>query len=456
MIKENLKNKILDSLDELVFLTDENFNIQWFNEPAKKIFVSEISGRNLHEILNIPSENFKNNTEIESAIFNKKNEKLFFTHKLIKTGVLKKESTYLIISRNITDKLRDKNLLRSMIQSENLLTKIVSKTSGMMAYTDSQGFILMHNESFAKFHENINPKNTERVKNIKQINLAELYLDSISSGKENFIAAFENCKKGIESKTEIWTNKNNNLRLFEVFFQPIIQNMEIVTGIIFNSNDITERVQLEARILEVIHTERKKIGISLHDDLGHDLLAVAIKSRLIYDKLKKISPELSEGVREIETSIKLAIDEVRRLSRGLIPYKNNGLDLKEMLDAISITIEKEYKLKCNFSIDKKIDISDESIIKELFYIIDEAVLNSLKHSECSLISIEMYQENNMIILRIIDDGKGISHNNAKKAGVGLEIMNYRARALGGGLEITGNPTGGTTITCIFSPVKIQV
>ncbi len=339
---------------------------------------------------------------------------------------------------------------KTSINMIELNQRIVSKAPGMTAYTDSEGFILMHNESFAKFHNNIS------LKKLKQTDLLALYLDSISLGKENFIAAFEKSKKGIESKTEIWIKKKNNLRLLEVFFYPIIQNLNITIGIIFNSNDITERVQLEARILEVIHTERKKIGISLHDGLGHDLLAVAIKSRLIYDKLKQASPELAEGVREIETSIKVAIDEVRCLSRGLMPYKNSGLDFKEMLDAISLTIEKEYKLKSNFSIDKNIKISDESIIQEIFYIIDEAVLNAFKHSKCSLISIEMYQENNMIILKIVDNGKGIPHNQIKKKGVGLEIMNYRARALGGGLKITDNPAGGTTITCIFSPVKIQV
>jgi PAS domain S-box-containing protein len=331
----------------------------------------------------------------------------------------------------------------------DLNKKIVSKTSGMMAYTDPDGKVIMHNEAFAAFHSE---------KTLLKENKPEflhLYTDSISSGRENFITAFEMCKKGVESKTEIWINKNNSLRLLEVFFHPILQSRENITGIIFNSNDITERVQLEARILEVIHTERKKIGISLHDDLGHDLLAVAIKSRLIYDKLKTIYPELSEEVKEIETSIKYAIDEVRRLSRGLIPYKNSGLDFREMLDAIALTIERDYNLECSFTIDQSISINDESIIKEIFYIIDEAVMNSLKHSSCSRITIKMRRENNMIMLKIIDNGKGIDNNKSHFEGVGLEIMNYRARTLGGGLEISRNPEGGTIIKCIFSPVKIQ-
>jgi len=617
MIKDSLKNQILDSLNDIIFLTDENFKIEWCNSPGIKFFGSDIQGKNLTEIINLkPDVLLQNRRGMESAVLNKANQNHFFSSRLISAGYLAKESSFLVICRDITDKTGNENLLRSMIQFENLLTrialesgnipaeqidsqfnrilmfigefalidrayialispgkeeieiryewtsplftptiksvkarhlpyswsrkkrteiimlpdvrkakypsgvshdlvfsrettsallvplyqygkllgylgfssskkiskfpqeltsafkitaeiiinlfekkssldlidlnkKIISKTSGMMAYTDPAGNVLMYNESFAVFHSE---KNLLKIRNPE---LIQLYIDSISSGKENFAAAFDKCKKGSEAKTEIWINKNNSLRLLEIFFHPVFKSGENITGIIFNSNDITERVQLEARILEVIHTERKKIGISLHDDLGHDLLAVAIKSRLIYDKLKNISPELSQEVREMETSIKYAIDEVRRLSRGLIPYKNSGLDFLEMLDAVALTIERDYKLECDFTIDKSIIIQDESIIKEIFYIIDEAVMNSLKHSSCSRITIEMSRENNMIMLKIADNGKGINKNKSHIEGVGLEIMNYRARALGGGLEISSNPDGGTIIKCIFSPVKIK-
>ncbi len=617
MIKDNVKNQILNSLNDIIFITDENFKIEWINSPGIKFFGSSLTGKNLAETINVKHDDLlQSRTDIESAVLSKAKQKHLFSSRLITTGNLKKESSFLVICRDITEKTKNENLLRSMIQFENLLTrialesgnipaekidsqlnrilmfigefalidrayiallsadgekieikyewtspffkatinctqsshipyswsrkkrseiimlpdvqkakypegvhhkqvfskgtvsamlvplyqnsrflgylgfsssknifrfpqeltsafkitaeiiinlfekkssidlidlnkKIVSKTSGMMAYTDIDGKVLMYNEAFSTFH---NEKNLLKEKNPE---LLLLYTDSISSGKENFISAFENCKKGLESKTEIWINRNNSLRLLEVFFHPILQSRDNITGIIFNSNDITERVQLEARILEVIHTERKKIGISLHDDLGHDLLAVAIKSRLIYDKLKTISPELSDEVKEIEKSIKYAIDEVRRLSRGLIPYKNSGLDFREMLDAIALTIERDYNLECSFTIDKNISINDESIIKEIFYIIDEAVMNCLKHSSCSRITIEMSMENSMIMLKVIDNGRGIDNNKSRFEGVGLEIMNYRARALGGGLEISRNPDGGTIIKCIFSPVKIQ-
>jgi len=616
MIREDQKNKILGSINELVFITDDSYTIYWHNKAAEKFFRRDLKGLSFLRTFNISVQDIKKNrSKLVSSFSGDKNKRHRFSHKILKTAGPGKVPDYLIISEKATAAEDDESILRSMIDFENLLTKIAlesgsiaaeeidsqlnkilmligefagidrsylalltppdnditvqydwcstgfvptrdrvkiehipfswsrkkraeiimipdvrkikypkgsdheivfsrgiisvmlvplhlsgklfgylgfssskkisrlpkelssafkitaemivalferkisiaqielnkkiaAKSSGMMAYTDSDGYVIMSNESFQNYHG-------DDLNSLRKCHLPGLYSDYISSGRENFTASFEKCRSGFETKTEIWIKKNKSLRLFEIIFHPVIAADSSISGIIFNSSDITGRVQLEARILEVIHTERKKIGITLHDDLGHDLLAVAIKSRLIYDRLKSISPELAGEVHEIETAIKSAIDEVRRLSRGLIPYKNSGLDFREMIDAIALTIERDYKLKCDFSIDKQIAIDDESIIKEIFYIIDEAVLNSIKHSKCSRISIAMFQDNNMIKLQISDNGKGITDKTGKEPGVGLEIMKYRARALGGGLEITYKPGQGTAIECIFSPVKIQ-
>jgi len=67
----------------------------------------------------------------------------------------------------------------------------------------------------------------------------------------------------------------------------------------------------------------------------------------------------------------------------------------------------------------------------------------------------MYPKNRMIALRIIDNGRGIPDNHNIDSGVGLEIMKYRARAIGGFLEIKNRSAGGAMIECIFNPEKIN-
>lgn len=327
--------------------------------------------------------------------------------------------------------------------------KIISKSSGMLAFFDKNGLVKTSNESFRKFYSLTEAE-------AENLQIRSLFKDKLGTRENIFNEFFNRSLKGEEIQTEIWYKEKERLRLLEISLHPNIDSDGTVGSVILNSNDITDRVQLEARILEVIHKERKKIGISLHDDLGHDLLAVAIKSRLIADKLKSASNELSIEVNEIENAIKSAINEVRRLSHGLIPYKNHGLEFNEMIDAAALTIERDYKLKCEFKIDESIHITDESIIKEIYYIIDESVMNSLKHSGCTEIKIVMTPKNRMIALSIIDNGCGISEDYNIDSGVGLEIMKYRARAIGGFLEIKNSPDGGAIVECMFNPEKIKL
>ncbi len=326
---------------------------------------------------------------------------------------------------------------------------IVAKSSGMLAYFDSSGIIRSASEAFQKFYR-LNGSNSG-------INIIDLFKKRIGvgAGAEKLHESIASSLHGKEIQTEIWLKQDSRVRLMELSLHPDIDN-SIIKGVVMNCVDITERVQLETKILEVMHQERKRVGITLHDDLGHDLLAVAIKSRLLSDKLKTSLPELSIEAGEIEQALRKCIGDVRDLSHGLIPYKNYGLEFREMLDAVALTISRNYKLKCDFNIPQELDIKEESIIKELYYIIEESVMNSLKHSGCTAISVSMRRQKNMIILKIVDNGKGISDNNEAESGAGLEIMKYRARSIGGLLEIKNNPHGGTVIECTFSDKKNKI
>ncbi len=350
------------------------------------------------------------------------------------------------ITAELTLNLLERKLAYNQV---SIAEKIVSKSSGMLAYIDSRGFIKTTNEAFRKFFgvKESNPQN---------LKICSVMNNRLGSRESRFIEHIKRSLNGEEVNTEIWFQSGEKLRLLEISLHPTLDNDDKTINVIFNSNDITDRVQLEARILEVIHKERKKIGISLHDDLGHDLLAVAIKSRLLADRLRSVSEEMSTEVYDIETALKNAMTEVRRLSHGLIPYKNHGLEFREMIDAIALTIERDYSLNCDFHVDETININDESIIKEIYYIIDEAVVNSIKHSGCSKIRIEMVPQDRMIELKIIDNGTGLLYNSAEESGVGLEIMKYRARAIGGFLEVKNHHEGGAMVRCVFNPEKIML
>jgi len=84
----------------------------------------------------------------------------------------------------------------------------------------------------------------------------------------------------------------------------------------------------------------------------------------------------------------------------------------------------------------------------LFRIAQEAVNNALKHGRPTAISISLIAASGQLTLTIEDDGCGISAGSAGTlAGMGLHIMRYRARAIGGSLSVDPQPKGGTSVSC---------
>ena len=89
----------------------------------------------------------------------------------------------------------------------------------------------------------------------------------------------------------------------------------------------------------------------------------------------------------------------------------------------------------------------------LYYIAREAVNNAIKHGHASQIVIRLAADEEQGALTITDNGSGIADIPANNAGMGRHLMNYRARIIGGSLEIQRVATGGTMVTCLF-PVQV--
>ena len=85
---------------------------------------------------------------------------------------------------------------------------------------------------------------------------------------------------------------------------------------------------------------------------------------------------------------------------------------------------------------------------QLIRIIQEALANIRKHAQASEASIHLNKNREKIILKIIDNGKGINVKDlqkVKKEHFGLGIMAERARSIGGSLEIKNNDPSGTIV-----------
>ena len=136
-------------------------------------------------------------------------------------------------------------------------------------------------------------------------------------------------------------------------------------------------------------------------------------------------------------------------SRGLCPVQLEANGLAAALQELTSKTESLFKISCRFQCEPPILIHDNAVATHLYYIGQEAVTNVVKHGKAQHIIIALTAKNDRTTLVVKDDGIGFRDVLEEPAGMGLHIMNYRARMIDGSLTIQRNPGGGTTVTCSF-------
>jgi two-component system, LuxR family, sensor kinase FixL len=212
--------------------------------------------------------------------------------------------------------------------------------------------------------------------------------------------------------------------------------------------DISENKKLEKEIHEAGENERRNIGNYLHDDIGQYLTGIAFLCKALQQKINSgIEVKLEETTKILDYVNEVTF-KVKELSRGLIPVNIDPFNFYDLIQELCQNTENIFNVKCRLVSDKNFSIYDKLIATNLYYIVKEAVNNSVKHSESKNISIAFGIENDRINLVIEDDGKGMNAN-GNTTGLGLGIMNYRAKMIGARIKICDNGNQGTRIVCEF-------
>jgi PAS domain S-box-containing protein len=218
----------------------------------------------------------------------------------------------------------------------------------------------------------------------------------------------------------------------------------IFTGIV---RDISERRRLEKEILNVSEQERRRIGQDLHDGLGQMLTGIGLLSQDVARRLDEEDHPCADDMAEITEHIKEADQYARDLSHGLIPVDVEANGLGEALRRLSTNAERLFDVDCAFQEVETALVHDNTTATHLYRIAQEAVNNAVRHGEADEIKIVLAAGETQIRLQVRDDGSGFSEADTEDAGMGVHIMNYRARIIGGTLDLSSTVGEGTVVTC---------
>ena len=192
-----------------------------------------------------------------------------------------------------------------------------------------------------------------------------------------------------------------------------------------------------ARIVSMADEARRRIERDLHDGSQQRLVTLALELQALKHAVPPDRPDLHAQLLHIKDGLVAALDELREISHGLHPaiLSEGGLGpaLKWLAQRSAVPVE--------------LDISDVRRLAErlevaAYYVVSEALANSAKHAEASVIQIELTAPSRALHLCVRDDGIGGAD---PSRGSGLVGLKDRIEALGGTITVQSPLDAGTSL-----------
>jgi PAS domain S-box-containing protein len=246
-------------------------------------------------------------------------------------------------------------------------------------------------------------------------------------------------------------NKNGDLLNISIKISPIKNIKGKITGVSIIANDISEKKMMEREILEISEKESRRIGQDLHDNLGQHLTGLMFQLKVLENSLRKKNlPVDADMAHNITMETRDAVNLTRNLAKNLIKVNidNQGLStaIAELISFYSGISKIDFIYEVNEDIDNS--IQDSIIINQLYHIAQEALTNSIKHSQASRIEVSLSLESSEICLQISDNGIGDkSSKENNEQGLGLSILKYRVNVIDGNVSIIRSANKGTQVIC---------
>jgi PAS domain S-box-containing protein len=215
--------------------------------------------------------------------------------------------------------------------------------------------------------------------------------------------------------------------------------------------DITRTVRLEREILRIAEQEQRRLGRDLHDDLCQQLAGIEFLVHALALDLSRTNAKAARQCKEIARMVQSAMTETRTLAHGLCPLGLEAGNLNAGLQDLARRTRKVFRLDCRYAGPAPASFTDPKPAIHLYRIAQEAVANAVKHSGARRVRISLRRNRaGHLVLAIRDNGAGMPEALPPHHGMGLQVMRYRAEAIGGALRIERRRAGGTAVICVLN------
>jgi len=207
---------------------------------------------------------------------------------------------------------------------------------------------------------------------------------------------------------------------------------------------------LRSRLVEQIFTaqeqERRRIAVDLHDGICQMLSAARLR-------IDSIAPgPNAKDLSMVSDILRQSIEDIRAISHNLHPAILDDLGIVAAVTQACHELTGAGSCQVDLECEAVPNGLPKDMQNHLFRLIQEALQNAAKHSDCDRIEVALKYRDSILEARVADDGVGFKteDHSALYAHSGIANMKARARFLGVELTIDSAPSRGTAI-CVRVP-----
>ncbi|MEV2253058.1 sensor domain-containing protein [Streptomyces sp. NPDC050147] len=215
----------------------------------------------------------------------------------------------------------------------------------------------------------------------------------------------------------------------------------MVAGLLGPSSLATRVVELESDrgvVVDTAAADLRRIERDLHDGAQARLVALAMDLGLAKEKLTEDPEAAARMVGEAHGEVKVALQELRDLARGIHPAVLTDRGLDAALSSLAA--------RCTVPVQVEVDLPARpaaAIEGIAYFTVSELLQNISKHARASRGSVDVWQVEDRLMLQVSDDGSGGAD---VTGGSGLAGLAERLDAVDG-ILVVDSPVGGpTTVT----------
>ena len=196
-----------------------------------------------------------------------------------------------------------------------------------------------------------------------------------------------------------------------------------------------------------IFKERNRLACEIHDTLAQTFTGISIQVGVAERLIDQKPADAKNLINQIGELARAGIVEARRSVWALSPETLESNELPVALSQLLAAMTANLDLKTEFNLQGVPIILDSKVSLNLLRIGQEALTNSLKHSQADQIWIDLIFEKDRVNLSLRDNGSGFNLQQKKNnSGFGLIGMRQRAEQLNSTLVINSSSAKGTEIS----------